>query len=105
MNDAEHIKSQDDEIKRLRRTYAELKESFLADLKVLKSAGAELKRLRPIVSARPTTRQRLRVHEPVSRHTLMKGDAVVAPSVSTELSPLHRTLLKLLRVPATDYRD
>ena len=54
---------------------------------------------------RPTTRQLLDFFEPVSRHTLMKGDAVFEESFSTELSPLHRTLLKLLRVPATDYRD
>ena len=54
---------------------------------------------------RPTTRQLLDFFEPVSRHTLMKGDAVFEASFSTELSPLHRTLLKLLRVPATDYRD
>ena len=54
---------------------------------------------------RPTTRQLLDFFEPVSRHTLMKGDDVFEESFSTELSPLHRTLLKLLRVPATDYRD
>ena len=54
---------------------------------------------------RPTTRQLLDFFEPVSRHTLMKGDAVFEASFSTELSPLHRTLLKLLRVPATDYSD
>ncbi len=54
---------------------------------------------------RPTTRQLLDFFEPVSRHTLMKGDDVFEASFSTELSPLHRTLLKLLRVPATDYRD
>ena len=54
---------------------------------------------------RPTTRQLLDFFEPVSRHTLMQGDAVFEASFSTELSPLHRTLLKLLRVPATDYRD
>ncbi len=54
---------------------------------------------------RPTTRQLLDFFEPVSRHTLMKGDNVFEESFSTELSPLHRTLLKLLRVPATDYRN
>ena len=54
---------------------------------------------------RPTTRQLLDFFEPVSRHTLMKGDDVFEESFSTELSPLHRTLLKLLRVPSTDYRD
>ncbi len=54
---------------------------------------------------RPTTRQLLDFFEPVSRHTLMQGDDVFEESFSTDLSPLHRTLLKLLRVPATDYRD
>jgi transposase len=54
---------------------------------------------------RPTTRQLLDVFEPVSRHTLLKAGDVFEQSFSTELSPLHHTLLKLLRVPTTDYRD
>ena len=52
---------------------------------------------------RPTTRQLLDVFEPLARHTLMTaGDDF--ESFTTELSPLHRQLLKLLRVPTKDYR-
>jgi hypothetical protein len=54
---------------------------------------------------RPTTRQLLDVFEPVSRHTLLNSGDVFEASFTTELSPLHRTLLKLLHVPITDYRD
>ncbi len=52
---------------------------------------------------RPTTRQLLDVFEPLARHTLMTaGDDF--ESFTTELSPLHRQLLKLLRVPTKYYR-
>ena len=52
---------------------------------------------------RPTTRQLLDVFEPLARHTLITaGDDF--ESFTTELSPLHRQLLKLLRVPTKDYR-
>ena len=52
---------------------------------------------------RPTTRQLLDVFEPLARHTLMTaGDDF--QSFTTELSPLQRQLLKLLRVPTKDYR-
>lgn len=52
---------------------------------------------------RPTTRQLLDVFEPLARHTLMTAGGDFE-SFTTELSPLHRQLLKLLRVPTKDYR-
>jgi transposase len=52
---------------------------------------------------RPTTRQLLDVFEPLARHTLMTAGEDFE-SFTTELSPLHRQLLKLLRVPTKDYR-
>ena len=51
---------------------------------------------------RPTTRQLLDVFEPLARHTLMTAGGDFQ-SFTTELSPLHRQLLKLLRVPTKDY--
>ncbi len=51
---------------------------------------------------RPTTRQLLDVFEPLARHTLITGGDDFE-SFTTELTPLHRQLLKLLRVPTKDY--
>jgi len=54
--------------------------------------------------SRPTTRQVLDVFEPISRHTICGAEADDIEIFSTELAPLHRLLLKLLKTPTTDYR-
>ena len=54
---------------------------------------------------RPTTRQLLDVFEPISRHTLLQAGDVFEESFLTEFSPLHRTILNLLHIPTTDFRD
>ena len=51
----------------------------------------------------PTTRRLIDVFEIVQRHTLHTGGREPMVLV-TELSPLQRKLLKLLGIPATDYR-
>lgn len=53
--------------------------------------------------ARPTTRQLLDVFEPIGRHTLEQTGSNDFQIFNTELAPIHRMLLKLLRVPETDY--
>lgn len=55
--------------------------------------------------ARPTTRQVLDFFEPLARHTLTKANSAEFEIFTTELAPLHRTILKLLRTPASDYRE
>ena len=72
--------------------------------KAMSSQGIESVPLYPEGRAcvRPTTRQLLDVFEPLARHTLMTGGDDFE-SFTTELSPLHRQLLKLLRVPTKDY--
>ena len=54
--------------------------------------------------SRPTTRQVLDVFEPISRHTICGAEADDIEIFSTELAPLHRLLLKLLKTPTADYR-
>lgn len=54
--------------------------------------------------SRPTTRQVLDVFEPISRHTICGAGAEDIEIFSTELAPLHRLLLKLLKTPTKDYR-
>lgn len=52
---------------------------------------------------RPTTRRVLDVFEPIARHTISTSDSDEFELFATELAPIHRTILKLLRVPTTDY--
>ena len=54
--------------------------------------------------ARPTTRQLLDVFEPIARHTIFPADSDELEMFTTELAPIHRQILKLLRMPITDYR-
>ena len=51
---------------------------------------------------RPTTRRLIDVFAPIQRHVLSRGKESVV--LVTELSPLHRTILRLLRLPTTIYR-
>ena len=53
--------------------------------------------------ARPTTRQLLDSFEPLARHTLYQANSDEFELFNTELAPLHRQILKLLRIPTTDY--
>ena len=52
----------------------------------------------------PTTRRVLDVFEPIARHTISSTDGDDSEIFTTELTPLHRMILKLLRVPTTDFR-
>lgn len=51
---------------------------------------------------RPTTRQLIDVFEPLARHTLLTP-GTDPKSFTTQLSPVQRKLLKLLRVPTNNY--
>jgi transposase len=53
---------------------------------------------------RPTTRRVLDVFEPIARHTISTAGSDDFELFTTELAPIHRMILKLLRVPAADYR-
>ena len=53
---------------------------------------------------RPTTRRVLDVFEPIARHTITSESDGDFQLFTTELAPIHRKILKLLRVPITDYR-
>jgi len=52
----------------------------------------------------PTTRRVLDVFQPIARHTISSTDGDDATIFTTELTPLHRMILKLLRVPTKDFR-
>lgn len=52
---------------------------------------------------RPTTRQVLDVFEPLARHTLTTSGSDDCELFATDLAPLHRQILKLLRIPLSDY--
>jgi transposase len=54
--------------------------------------------------SRPTTRQVLDVFEPIARHTISPIGSDDFEMFTTELAPIHRAILKLLRVQTTDYR-
>jgi transposase len=54
---------------------------------------------------RPTTRQVLDVFEPIARHTLHHRGNHKDEVFHTELAPIHRMILKLLRIPETQYRS
>jgi len=54
---------------------------------------------------RPTTRRVLDVFEPIARHTISTAGSADCEILTTELAPIHRIILKLLRVPTTDYRE
>lgn len=53
---------------------------------------------------RPTTRRVLDVFEPLARHTISTPRGKENDVLTTELATIHRTILKLLRIPASDYR-
>lgn len=55
--------------------------------------------------SRPTTRQVLDVFEPIARHTLRRDGTDRVERFQTELAPIHRMVLKLLRVPLAKYRS
>jgi transposase len=52
---------------------------------------------------RPTTRQLIDVFEPLMRHTIHRTASDDFEIFATELSPIHRTILKLLGISTTDY--
>jgi transposase len=58
---------------------------------------------------RPTTRQVLDTFEPIARHTLDRVPFACGSDDSeiftTELAPIHHTILKLLQMPSSDYRS
>ena len=54
---------------------------------------------------RPTTRQVFDVFEPLQRHTLFTTTSDDFTIFATELSPIHSSILKLLRIPLETYRD
>ncbi len=53
---------------------------------------------------RPTTRHVLDVFEPIARHTISSVGSRDVETLTTELAPIHRQILQLLRIPLTDYR-
>lgn len=53
---------------------------------------------------RPTARQVLDTFEPIARHTICGPGSDESDIFSTELAPIHSMILKLLRIPASDYR-
>ena len=53
---------------------------------------------------RPTTRRVLDVFEPLARHTISTPGSDDFELFTTELAPIHRQILKLLRVPTSEYR-
>lgn len=53
--------------------------------------------------SRPTTRKVLDVFDPITRQTLMTTGSDDFATFTTELSPIHNTILNLLHVPSTDY--
>ena len=72
----------------------------------MKSHGVESLPLYPEgrPCARPTTRRVLDVFEPIARHTIAGPDSEDDEILTTELAPIHRRILKLLRIPTSDYR-
>ena len=52
---------------------------------------------------RPTTRRVLDVFEPIARHTILAEGSADIDMFSTQLSPIHRAILKLSHLPATEY--
>ncbi|MEM9658947.1 MAG: hypothetical protein AAF961_11355 [Planctomycetota bacterium] len=52
----------------------------------------------------PTTRQVLDLFEPFVRHTIIPADGGDFGVLHTELAPIHRRLLKLLKTPTTEDR-
>ena len=52
---------------------------------------------------RPTTRRVLDYFAPLARHTLTSPTSSKSESITTALTPLHRQLLELLRIPTAAY--
>jgi transposase len=75
--------------------------------RAMKDQGVESLPLYPEGRAckRPTTRRVLDVFEPIARHTVSMPGTVDSELFTTELAPIHRLILKLLRVPTADYRE
>jgi transposase len=73
----------------------------------MKDQGVESLPLYPEGRAckRPTTRRVLDVFEPIARHTIATPGSIDSELFTTELAPIHRLILKLLRVPTSDYRE
>jgi transposase len=74
--------------------------------RAIQSQGLESLPLYPEGRAcvRPTTRQVLDVFEPIARHAIFSTGSDEFEMFTTELAPLHRLILKLLRMPMADYR-
>jgi transposase len=53
---------------------------------------------------RPTTRRVLDIFEPMARHTISTPGSDDFELFTTELATIHRTILKLLHVPSSEYR-
>lgn len=53
---------------------------------------------------RPTTRQLLDVFEPITQQTLYVKGAEDPEIFTTELAPIHQRILKMLSIPASEYR-
>jgi transposase len=73
----------------------------------MKARGLESLPLYPEGRAckQPTTRRVLDVFEPIAKHTLSTKGGEDYQLFTTELAPIHRMILKLLRVPLRDYRE
>ena len=54
---------------------------------------------------RPTTRHVLDVFDTIQRHTLRVAGSDEITTFMTELSPIHKIVLKLLRIPQSTYRE
>jgi len=54
---------------------------------------------------RPTTRHVLDVFDTIQRHTLRGAGSDEITTFMTELSPIHKIVLKLLRIPQSTYRE
>lgn len=53
--------------------------------------------------SRPTTRRLLDYFAALSRHTLTTAESNTSTTITTELAPLHKKLLRLLQIPTTNY--
>ena len=74
--------------------------------KAMKDEGVESLPLYPEgrPCKRPTTRRVIDVFESIAHHTISTQGSEEFELFTTELAPIHRAILKLLRVPITDYR-
>ena len=54
---------------------------------------------------RPTARKIIDIFEPICIHVLIEHGNDEPLEFTTELAPIHRTILKLLRIPTSLYRS